>query len=265
MNFFRSILAEDSDTSDSEDVHRSADDSIPPVESPEDRGTRSDSQDGADNAWNIGGLIKNFAARSESVIETYRKDLQEFGLGLQKETQIIREVTSRAVKDLPVSLEAGASAAHGVLDGVLKSTAEIISRESLIFGDDGDSDTPSANRSVSARYSWYEAQLSAVQSDLNTFCEEPDDAEEYGKWKFSFQLGDRRDEMDSLIGENGTLDGIYKKVVPSEVDPETFWFRYFYRVDKLKQQEKIRANLVKRAISGDDEDELTWDVDEEDE
>ncbi|THG01518.1 hypothetical protein TEA_027117 [Camellia sinensis var. sinensis] len=78
----------------------------------------------------FGGLIKTFATRSASVIEPYRRDLKEFGSGLQKETAVFREVASRAVKDLPSSIEVGASVAHGSLghaiDGVLTSTAEII-------------------------------------------------------------------------------------------------------------------------------------------
>ncbi|KAL9142825.1 hypothetical protein ABFS82_14G196600 [Erythranthe guttata] len=67
-----------------------------------------------------------------------------------------------------------------------------------------------------------------------------------------------------MVGENGNLEGIYERVVPSVVDHETFWCRYFYRVDKLKQQESVRANLVKRAISADEDDDLSWDVDDDD-
>ncbi|KAK4407099.1 hypothetical protein Sango_0290900 [Sesamum angolense] len=85
------------------------------------------------------------------------------------------------------------------------------------------------------------------------------------KWKLGFQLEENRDEIDSLIVGNGILEDVFKRVVPSAVDPETFWCRYFYRVYKLKQQESVRANLVKRVISVDDDEELSWDVDDEDE
>ncbi|PKI47989.1 hypothetical protein CRG98_031653 [Punica granatum] len=47
------------------------------------------------------------------------------------------------------------------------------------------------------------------------------------------------------------------------VDRETFWGRYFYRVDKLKQAEDARARLVKRAISGDEDEDLRWDFDDD--
>ncbi|KAL3644843.1 hypothetical protein CASFOL_010023 [Castilleja foliolosa] len=257
MNFFKSFLSEDPDPHKPENLHQS--DQSSPLKSPRED---SDSDDGADR-WSFGGLIKNLAI--DSVIETYRKDLQEFGSGIKKETEILRETASRAVKDLPASIEASASAAHGALDGVLKSTAEIISKESLFSASDGEPDTPGTNRSFnSARYSWFDSQLGAIQSDSATFCEDPEDVEEYKKWRLGFELEKNRDEIDDLIGENGNLESAYKRFVPNAVDPETFWFRYFYRVDKLKQQESVRANLVKRAISIDDEEELSWDVDDDD-
>ncbi|PIM98268.1 putative protein, contains BSD domain [Handroanthus impetiginosus] len=264
MNFFKSILSDDPEPPKEEAPHETVTNS-PHNSSQEDHNSDDVAQEGNADLWSFGGFIKTLASRS-SVIETYSRDLKEFGSGLRKESEIIREAASRAVKDLPASLEAGSSAAHGVLDGVLKSTVEIISKESQLFASDGESETPEINRSLNAgRYSWFETQLSGIHSDLNTFCEEPEDVEEYKKWRSSFELEGRRDEIEELIGENGALESVYKRVVPSEVDHETFWCRYFYRVDKLKQQEMVRANLVRRAISvDDDDDELSWDVDDDD-
>lgn len=258
MNFFKSIILDDKEPPKPESPREPGpDSSVNPPD--EDR-----SPNGADG-WSFGSLIKTLATRSESVIETYSRDLKEFGSGLRKESEIIREAASRAVKELPASLEAGTSAAHGVLDGVLKSTAEIISKEPQFS--DGESETPEINRSLnSGKYCRFEAQLSAIQNDLNTFSDEPDDLEDYEKWRSSFKLDDKSGEIEGLIGENGVLDANFRKIVPNVVDHGTFWCRYFYRVDKLEQQEKFRANLVKRAISVDeDDDELSWDVDDEEE
>jgi hypothetical protein len=49
------------------------------------------------------------------------------------------------------------------------------------------------------------------------------------------------------------------------VESEVFWARYFYRVHKLKQQEDARAKLVKRVIDQDDEEDLSWEVDDAEE
>ncbi|GAB4829768.1 hypothetical protein Ancab_019423 [Ancistrocladus abbreviatus] len=68
------------------------------------------------------------------------------------------------------------------------------------------------------------------------------------------------------MNENGNMEGIYKRVVPNSVEHEVFWCRYCYRVHRLKQADSVRANLVKRAISREDEEEeLSWDVDDDEE
>lgn len=59
--------------------------------------------------WTLGGIVKTLTSKSEEVIESNRRDLEEFRSGLQKETEVIREVASRAVKDLPNSLDVGAA------------------------------------------------------------------------------------------------------------------------------------------------------------
>lgn len=249
MNFLKSILSDEQEPP--EDKISDANSSVDP---PRDENNPNDVDD---DGWSFGGMIKTLAMQSETVIEIYRKDLEEFGSGLRKETELLRETASRAVKELPASLEA----AHGAL---LKSTVNIISKESLGFSPDGESGTPGTNRSSSSgRYSRFEAQVSAIQNDLNTYCVEPEDGEDYSKWKLGFELENYSDEIDRLIGGNGILEGVYKRVVPSSVDGETFWCRYFYRVEKLKQQESVRANLVRRAISVDDDELSSWDFDED--
>ncbi|CAH9111517.1 unnamed protein product [Cuscuta epithymum] len=294
MNFFKSILADDSDSpepeSDRESEQRSPSrQDANPEETEEDDDDRNfQSKDDLNSSsspttanssaggWSFGGLMKTLASRSESVLETYRRDLEEFGSGLKKETDLIRDVASRAVKELP---DVGASVAHvslgsvsKTIDGVFKSTAEIISqgKDSLLhapYEAAAEPVTPDASRNLdSRRYSRFDAQLTTIQNDPNTFSEEPEDFEDYTKWKSEFNLNDKRDEFVNLIAENSTLEGVYKRLVPTGVvDEETFWCRYFYRVHKLKQQESVRAKLVKRAISVDEEEVLSWDVDDDDE
>lgn len=50
--------------------------------------------------------------QSGGVLQTYQQDLKEFGLGLKKETETITGVTAHVVKDLPASLETGATVAQ---------------------------------------------------------------------------------------------------------------------------------------------------------
>ncbi|CAH1417648.1 unnamed protein product [Lactuca virosa] len=285
MDFFRSILAEDPEP-EAPDSYEESDADPRQSQSPKQQETEGDEDDdsnsnvnssedgsaagGVGGLWTFGDLVKTLTTKSESVFETYRRDLKEFGTGLRKESDLFREVASRAVKELPSSIEVGTSA----IDGVLKSTADIIAqgKEALLAASDID-DSDASERHTSSdrsglhskRYSRFDTQLNAIQSDVRTYCEDPEDLDDYNKWKLGFVFGDKKDEIEILVGDNGALSGIYPKLVPNEVDDATFWYRYFFKVHKLKQQEDVRAKLVKRSLSVDDEEELSWDVDEEEE
>ncbi|KAI4340230.1 hypothetical protein MLD38_025089 [Melastoma candidum] len=248
MNFFKSVFSDEPDPdSPADPVPSSSADAAP-------------RQPASTAAWDFGGLLKTISEKSESVIDTYRRDLQEFGTGLRKEIE----------------------AAHGSLEGVghvfddlgssvLKGTAQIISQgkdailaaDVLVKSDLSDHPSPASNNSYKV-YSRFEAQLRALQGDAGTFGVE--NAEEYAAWKSGFDLGAKRVEIENLVETNEEMMGIYERLVPAQIDDGTFWFRYFYRVHKLEQAESLRANLVKRAISAEEED-LSWDVydDEEEE
>lgn len=156
-------------------------------------------------------------------------------------------------------------------NSVLKGTAQIISQGKDALADDHESDssdtnnTPNLSSLNSKRYSRFEAQVRAFQGEASTYCDEPEDLGDYEKWKLGFVLEEKNEEIEGLIEENKAIENIYKRVVPDSIDHYTFWCRYFYKVFKLKQAEDLRANLVKRAISREEEEELSWDVDDEDE
>ncbi|KAJ6821429.1 BSD domain-containing protein 1 [Iris pallida] len=265
MDFFKSVFS-----TEEEEEEREEEKETSPNPNPSET---------ASGAWSFGGLIKTFATRSESVIQTYRRDLEEFGSGLKKETEAIKEAASRAVVDLPGSLEAGASAAQESLESVgqaidelggsvWRGTAGIIShgRDALLAADHPDESPPDAAPSSSKRYSRLEAQVAAAQSNASTFSEEPEDGEDFGRWKMGFRLEEKEEEIEMLLYENGVLEGFFEKLVPGVVDRNAFWSRYYYRVYKLQQAEDARAKLVKRVIVTEEaEEELSWEVDDEEE
>ncbi|KAG5391260.1 hypothetical protein IGI04_032801 [Brassica rapa subsp. trilocularis] len=263
MNFFKSVFSDDPDPPETESESDSPKHSEEEHEDPDQ--SNPEHEDDDNSGWSFGGLMKTIADRSESVIETYRRDLQEFGTGLKKEIEVAQG-----------SLGTVGHAIDELGNTVIKGTAEIIAQGKeaiLAAGNESDSsDNTSSGTSLGRRdsfsskpYSRFDAQVRAVQGDLGTYSEEPEDSDDYKKWESEFSLGEKGEEMESLLEGNGDMRGVYKRVVPSVVDHETFWFRYFYKVHKLKQAEDLRANLVKRAISLDDEEELSWDIDDEEE
>ncbi|KAK9086649.1 hypothetical protein Syun_029043 [Stephania yunnanensis] len=242
MNFFKSVFSDDTDpqTDPNSLSNPNPNSSI-----------NGGGGGGGGGAWTFGDLLKTVASRSESVIQTYRRDLEEFGSGLKSETALIRDAATRVVKDLPGSIEA----AQGSIGSIWKAI------------DDAETETERdptnsfSNRSIMT--SRFEMQVRAIQSDMDTFVKDPDDLGDFEKWKLGFVVEEKREEIERLIGENGVLCEVYAKAVPELVDDEGFWFRYFYRIDKAKQVEEARADLVRRAVSGEDDDEnWSWDVED---
>ncbi|XP_039036643.1 BSD domain-containing protein 1-like isoform X3 [Hibiscus syriacus] len=263
MDFFKSVFADDPDPtkpqlqpeSDTLRAEYSTPDSSPKLSDPDPNAS----------GWSFGGLFKTIATRSESVIETYRRDLEEFGVGLKKEIEVAQGSLGNVGQVID---EFG--------NTVIKGTTQIINQgKEAILVADNESDSPSseskdksqiAQRSLNSnRYSRFDAQARAIQGDINTYIEEPEDLEYYKKWKAGFDLRDKEEEIERLMEENGEMESVYKRVVgvSNGVDHETFWCRYFYKVCRLKQAEDARIKLVKRAISREEEEDLSWDVDED--
>ncbi|PIN15502.1 putative protein, contains BSD domain [Handroanthus impetiginosus] len=263
MDFFKSVFTDPTPTS-----------TPSPPSSPNSEATPPSS-----SSWAFGStLFKAIATKSESLIDNYYKDLQEFSSGLKKETSVIREAASRAVEGLPARLESGAAIAQESLESVGQAIDNVGSTVSGIIGKDlnftsneGFSD-PHIDESGENRdkdsgnvkpYSRIEALIRGLQCNLRTYCDEVEE-NGYSDWKVGFRIDEKREEIEKLMEENGVIKEIYEEVVPAKVDEETFWCRYFYRVDKVVKAEEARARIVERAISGEVEEELSWDVDDDD-
>ncbi|KAK9735434.1 hypothetical protein RND81_04G205600 [Saponaria officinalis] len=275
MNFFKSVFSEDTPSSPSSPSQTLISDTSPnssPTTTPISPFSASPAASlfggGGGGAWNFGGLIQSLSSKSESVLETYRRDLHEFTAGLKNETQTLKHVAA-------TSLDIGASKAQVSLESVgdvIDSLGAAVSDIIFHGGGDGqgaaEQSLPSPKRDVGVRYSRYEAQLLAIQMDERTYVEEnveDGEREEFEKWKLGFDLGEFSDEVHDLLERrDSVVKAIYDRLVPNVVDSETFWLRYFYRLHRLKKAEFVRAELVKRATAVDDDDEeLTWEVDDD--
>ncbi|XP_030459975.1 uncharacterized protein LOC115680308 [Syzygium oleosum] len=271
MNLFKSAFSDDPDPPrparpesppPHDDASRGGGGGGEAEEAAEEEAGRGPDRPPSNSRWGgLGGLVKTLTTKSESVLETYRRDLQEFGLGLRKEIQVAHG-----------SLENVGQAIDELGSSVLKGTAQIISqgKDAILAADlnpdssdQGHSNVGNSGQQSYARYSRLDAQVRAIRADAGTFSEEPEDSEDYGGWKSGFRLGEKREEVEKLMEEDGPVRGFYYRLVPGSIDGDTFWCRYFYRVHKLEQAENVRASLVKRAISSEEE-ELTWDVYDDD-
>ncbi|KAK9691902.1 hypothetical protein RND81_09G227400 [Saponaria officinalis] len=272
MDFFKSVFSDEtpesppsSDPQSSSPSQTLISDTSPKSSSSsdDDNATADTAGYGGGGGWSFGGLIQTLASKSETIIETYRRDLQEFNDGLKSETQVLKNV---AASKAQVSLESVGKAVDSL--GAAVSEIMSIAGDDRIKAEQSPENQSSVSRDVGVKYSRFEAQLRMIQMDERTYVEdnvEDGEKEEFEKWKLGFDLGEYAAEVEMLLRrrENGVA-AIYERVVPSLVDGETFWLRYFYRVWRLKKAEFVRAKLVKRAIDGEDEEEeLSWDVEDD--
>ncbi|XP_047085878.1 BSD domain-containing protein 1-like [Lolium rigidum] len=213
--------------------------------------------------WGFGGLLKTLTSQSENVLETYRRDLAEFSTGLRRETDAFREAAARAARDLPSYAHALDGLADIVAQGKDALAAAAASSASPPSAD-AESDPSSASGHL-RYYSRFEAQLHALQSDPATFAADPDDAEDFAAWRreAGFSVDEQQEKIEALCYESDAVEGMLDRLVPDAVDAELFWARYFYRVHRLKQQEDARAKLVKRVIAQEEEEDLSWELDDE--
>jgi len=112
-----------------------------------------------------------------------------------------------------------------------------------------------------AKYSRYESQVSAIQRDSGTYCDEPADKEDFENWVSTFKISDHQSAIEEVLKDNAFMQELQSRIVPLIVDQDTFWTRYFYRLSKLQQQHDQRTLLVQRAAKVEEE-ELSWDVDD---
>ncbi|KAK7285408.1 hypothetical protein RJT34_20178 [Clitoria ternatea] len=170
----------------------------------------------------------------------------EFGTGLKKEIEVAQG-----------SLENVGHVIDHFRNAIIKGMAQIMSHDN-----DANEQHRTERNFNSKRYSRLDAQVHALQDDVRTFCDVPEDLEEYGQWKLEFSLDGKSEEMEGLLRENEAMESVFKRVVPNTIDCETFWVRYYYRVYRLNKAEDVRARLVKRMSW--EEEELSWDFEDDD-
>lgn len=278
MDFFKSVFSDPTPSPSLTSTPNSPDDA---------QTTSPPETDPPSNPWEFGStLFSAIASKSETLLDNYYKDIQEFSSGLKKETSVIRQAASQAVQNFPSRLESGAAIAQESLeavgqaiDNVGSSVSEIIAKDLNLasqrsfFGahfdqigvDVGDSRNYGKDSGFSENvipYSRIDAMVRSLQCSVKTYCEEVEDSD-YIEWKMGFRLVEKGGEIERLVEGNVVIREIYDEVVPKKVDEETFWCLYFYKVQKVIEAEEARARFVKRAIV-EEEEELSWDVDDND-
>ena len=98
----------------------------------------------------------------------------------------------------------------------------------------GAKQVPSKLPKASSKYSRLEADISSMQRDSATYCEEPADSEDYQAWRARFDLSSYRPAVEALTQENAFMAELQARIVPIIVEYDAFWTRYFYQLHLLE-------------------------------
>lgn len=92
-----------------------------------------------------------------------------------------------------------------------------------------------ASRPLSkGKYSRLDADISSMQRDSTTYCDEPADTAHYQAWRSNFDLASYKPAVDQLVTDNAFMAELQARIVPVIVEYDAFWTRYFYRLHLLE-------------------------------
>ncbi|GJT65232.1 BSD domain-containing protein 1-like protein [Tanacetum coccineum] len=239
MNFFQSVFSDDPE---------------PDPQSPRNPNPNIQS---ITSAWQFSStLLQTLASKSESVLQTYRHDLHEFTSGLKNETDVILEAGVESLESVGQAIDNLGNTVTSIL------TANYIhnnvnNNNNVVLIDDN------SNDNTSGHFSRVDALIRNATRDAKTYLTDPEDLGEFNEWATGFNVDAFKGEIEEVMNaDGGVVREVFNEVVPGRVDEVTFWERYFYKVWKIRKAEEARVMLVKKAMAGEEDEELSWDVDE---
>lgn len=220
----------------------------------------------------------------------WKSELVTFGKTVQDETAEIGARTVRAVETLPetgialpdfgptgkevqqqlqgmgTSISRFGKGLMSTTKGMLQQAIDTIDAEMDSAFKSAPKGSKRSGRSPSSlstmKYSRFESEVSAMQRDSGTYCDEPDNEQEFAEWKDRFDLVGQKADIEELIKGNAFMAELQSRIVPLIVEYDVFWTRYFFRLHKLQEKHKLRKELAERTTRLHEEEEQTaWDDD----
>ena len=95
----------------------------------------------------------------------------------------------------------------------------------------------------------FDAQLHAVHSSQDSFMNDPKESEEWEKWKGSFDVDAKTDDIARDLEKYESLRRMMERLVPEKVEYADFWRRYYFLRMVLDQEEGRRKELLRGKLS----------------
>lgn len=90
-----------------------------------------------------------------------------------------------------------------------------------------------------------DAQLHAIHTTASSFIEDPAQGEEWDKWKQSFDIDSKTEDIAHDLDRYEELRRAMEKLVPEKVEYKAFWLRYYFLRKAVEEEEKRRREVLK--------------------
>lgn len=225
-----------------------------------------------------------------------KSETEDFSQRAKQLTDNIATRTVQAAKQIPKSIENEKNAGlddryrpansrnqeavtsfSGIRDRLYNGTSELIEtfnvayqqhwRDSNKKGTRSDSGDASEIETSSAKFSLLEAEIAAMERDPGTYCDtiKIGDEEGFNQWLQIFDLDAHHEEIALICQKNGTVSKMKAELVPSLVDDATFWTRYFYKLQTLKDRHAKVVALATGLHASSSEQDLGWESEKDEE
>jgi len=173
------------------------------------------------------GFVESVKQKSEEIVSIYKEDLSEFSKTIVNDTTTVVHEKLADLQIVPESKE---------VNRRTKQSTRIQNQ--------------------------YQARIALLQKDEHTYKNNPSDPT-FNDWTSTFDIAAHTEAISHLLTTNESVREFHTLLVPSAVSYRDFWNRYYFRLQKLEQEEQRRLALLKSTIESVDDEEFNWDAEDD--
>lgn len=110
----------------------------------------------------------------------------------------------------------------------IKETKEVIKETRDAFAVKDSGKTPKRGRDEFA------IRVQAIQRDSGTYCDDPKNVKLFEHFSESFTMAGHGQDILTTLNANNFMKELFARIVPTIVDEDTFWRRYFFKLYELE-------------------------------
>eukprot|EP00892_Ulva_mutabilis_P005022 jgi/Ulvmu1/2892/UM146_0034.1 len=231
---------------------------------------------GSFSLWGFGSSVlenvtQNATSFVSTIVETdWNKEFQEIQEGLKEDTQTLEHEVEKKLginhskgESSATTREAdgeNAGEAHGFITDfgrrLVHGTAEIfqqvrqqVDAEFTSLEQEAAKKPRSSfpKRAGAGKFSRIDFKMTQLQRSGATYCDEPSEKEQFAAFLEAYDREVRQAEAEQILASNNFMADLHSRLVPLVISDDTFWQRYFFRVDLLKSEHEKRDQRLRQA------------------